>query len=161
MNEQSANTQPPKFSIKPIYKRRDLLPIWIKVFVWVFFLFGAAVPIALVFGALKIPFELSLYGLQTKEVFSGLGLSILALFALKSIVSYALWTGKEWAITIGKVDAVIGLLICILVLFPLLQPKINLRLEPVLLIPYLVKLRNLNNDWKNFYVEANETPVTA
>jgi hypothetical protein len=72
----------------PNTERRKLLPIWIKIFTWIFMLFGAIVPIALVWGFIGNSFQLSIYGLETQYPLSVTGLAILSLFTFKAIVAY-------------------------------------------------------------------------
>jgi hypothetical protein len=84
-------------------KRRTLLPWWIKFFIWVFIIFGSFVPIGIVSGLLGINFHLSLYGLETNEPLSAIGIIISLLFLFKGITAYVLWTEKDWAILFGGI----------------------------------------------------------
>src|SRR5438309_11554660 len=79
-------------------KRRKLIPVWIKIFIWIFFVIGATLPIAILFGIAGKNFNLSLYGLETFDSFSKVGIIILSLFLLKAMVSYSLWFENDWAI---------------------------------------------------------------
>ena len=79
-------------------RRRDLLPLWIKIFIWIFLIFGTILPVILILGIIGINFNLSLYGLETTQPLSLIGLLITILFALKGIVAFGLWMEKEWAI---------------------------------------------------------------
>ena len=134
-------------------RRRALLPWWIKTFTWIFLVFGALAPVGLIFGAFGAHFDLSLYGLKTNQPLSVLGLSIMAMFLLKGIAAFALWTEKNWAITIGQVDAVIGIAVCVFVMFvyPFIDDQSGFRfffrLELLLLIPFLLRLRKIEREW--------------
>jgi hypothetical protein len=134
-------------------RRRNLLPWWIKTFIWIFLLFSVMVPVSIILGLLGTDFDLSLYGLATNKPFSWVGLSIIGLFALKGITAYALWTEKDWAIDVGLTDAIIGIVTCAFVMFvyPSLteyaDSKLNWRLEIILLIPYLLKLNKIKPLW--------------
>lgn len=132
-------------------KRWKLLPWWIKVFVWIFLVFGILAMPLFIYGLLGYHYELSLYGLETNNPLSPIGLLLTAIFVLKGIVSYSLWYEKDWALTLGIIDAIAGILICILsMLLPLILDNggvINYRLELLILIPYLIKLFNLRASW--------------
>ncbi|MEM9337494.1 MAG: hypothetical protein AAGA66_02115 [Bacteroidota bacterium] len=103
-------------------RRRKLLPIWIKIFLWIFMVFGAIVPVGLVLGAMGIDFNLALYGLETTNALSITGLLIILFFAIKGTVSFGLWTEKDWAVNLAIIDAIVGIVACsfvMLVLMPL------------------------------------------
>jgi hypothetical protein len=141
--------------IKPeIGRRRKLLPWWIKVFTWIFLIFGMIIPIAFIFGILGFSFQLSLYGLESNTPLSAIGLGIMGVFLLKGITAFALWMEKDWAIDLGQVDAVVGICICVflMVIYPMIDTnpgfKFNFRLELLLLIPFLVKLGTMKEQWK-------------
>ncbi len=135
-------------------RRRDLLPTWIKIFVWIFLIFGAAIPIILILGAIGMNFSISLYGLQTMNPFSLVGLFLTLLFILKGIVAYGLLTEKEWAVKFAIIDAVIGILVCILVtaILPFLGNNngmnISFRLELIPLILYLIQMKKIKSEWE-------------
>lgn len=134
-------------------RRRDLLPTWIKVFVWIFLGFGVMVPIIIVLGLLGWRFELSLYGISTYTPFSIIGIIITLLFTLKAIVAFGLWTEKDWGPKLAIIDGILGVLVCIFVMIlPLVFPgdniNFNFRLELALLIPYLLNMFKLKSEWE-------------
>lgn len=134
-------------------RRRALLPWWIKTFAWIFLAFGALAPVGLIFGAFGVQFDLALYGLKTNQPFSSLGLCIMAMFILKGIAAFALWTEKNQAIIIGQIDAVVGIAVCVfvMVVYPFIDDQAGFRfffrLELLLLIPFLVKLGKIKDEW--------------
>jgi len=136
-------------------RRRKLLPTWIKVFVWIFLLFGVMMPVSLIFGIMGLGFSLSLYGLDSLDPFSPVGLFITLLFTLKGLVAFGLWTEKDWAVRVALVDAVLGILLCVMVMLilPFLnaQDGLNLtfRLELFALVPYFSKMQKIKVDWDN------------
>lgn len=136
--------------------RRKLLPWWIKIFIWIFIIFGVFSPIGLVFGIFGFQFNQALYGLETNDPFSATGLVILTIFTLKGIVAYGLWFEKRWAVQLGIGDAILGFSICSFVmLYPVLTgtgANINFRLEIILLIPYLVFLVKSKGVWLSLSV---------
>jgi hypothetical protein len=140
------------FSNTPI-QRRKLLPWWIKFFVWVFMAGGVLAVLGVILGlTTNIPFQMALYGLSTHNPASLTGLFLTALFFIKGVVSYGLWVEKNWAIDVAQADAVLGIVICTVVMFmPFIDSdngfRMNFRLELALLIPYLIKLRNIKPQW--------------
>jgi hypothetical protein len=133
--------------------RKKLLPLWIKIFAWIFLVLGAFVPIVLVLRLTGYNAQLALYGLETNEPFSSLGIIIATVFAIKGVAAFGLLKEKDWAIKIGIVDATIGITICTLVmLYPIINSdaKFSLRLELVALIPYLLRLMKIKNQWETF-----------
>ncbi len=138
---------------KQIIRRRNLLPWWIKLFTWIFLLFGAIAPFGLIFGLLDFNFQLGLYGIETFEPISYTGLLLIGVFLFKGIIAFGLWTERDWAILLGQIDAIIGIVICFFVMFVLhfiddrygfIMP---LRLELILLIPFLIRLRKVKDEW--------------
>lgn len=136
-------------------KRRALLPIWIKIFVWIFMIFGLIAPLGLIAGLLGFSFELSLYGLETFRPISVLGLGIILLFALKGTVAFGLWWEKTWAVLWAMIDATLGIMICIfsMVVLPLITENgsqfLTFRFEILLLIPYFVRMNRIRALWEN------------
>lgn len=135
-------------------RRRQLLPWWIKVFIWLFLVFGAIVPIGLIAGILGYTFQIALYGLETNQPLSIIGLLLCVLFLLKGTVAYGLWTEKNWAIKLGMFDAIIGITICLFMMFiyPLIDASIQFtfRFDMLILIPYLLRLIKINRTWNSF-----------
>jgi hypothetical protein len=132
-------------------RRRTLLPLWIKVFTWFFMLTGSFVPLILIFGLTGTGVQLSLYGLETDTAFSATGMIITALYILKGVAAFGLWTEKDWAITVATADAVLGIAVCLFLMLWL--PSIDtghsfkFRLEIVFLIAYLVKVQKIKTRW--------------
>lgn len=137
-------------------RRRSLLPGWIKFFTWVFLIFGVMSGVVLILGLFGIELDLSLYGLETTQVYSLTGLILVALFSLKGITAYGLWWEQDWAVTVALGDALIGIAICIFMMLtnPLVEVEdgffnfIGLRLELIFLIPYLIKMLRIRKAWK-------------
>ena len=135
-------------------RRKDLLPWWIKIFIWIFLIFGAIAPLGLILGILGYKFEISLYGLETNEPISIIGISMILLFLFKGFTAYSLLQEKDWAILIGIADAVVGIALCSFsMIYPFIvagaEAKLTFRLELLLLIPYLIKLINIKPEWDN------------
>jgi hypothetical protein len=143
--------------LSPLQKRRrDLLPIWIQIFVWIFMVLGTLAPICFFLGFMGINLNLALYGLETTNPLSILGITLMGLFAFKGMVAFGLWTEKPWAVSGAIIDGILGIVICVLVMIvlPFISngTSINLRLELVPLIPYVLKMRGILSEWdqRNF-----------
>jgi hypothetical protein len=140
---------------KPFNRRKDLLPTWIKVFSWIFMIMGLFVPLSLLLGILGMNFQIELYGMKTNSPISTIGIILTLLFFLKGITAFGLLTEKSWAIKVGLFDAILGILVCIFIMlvYPFIDDipsfSFNFRLELLLLIPYLLKLNKIKNDWEN------------
>lgn len=133
-------------------RRRALLPWWIKFFVWIFIILGSIVPFGLVYGLLNLPFQISLYGLTAYQPFSTLGLGLAALLILKGITAYGLWFEQAWATDLAIIDAVLGITICLIIMFNTFlnaqSGQYSFKLELILLIPYLIKMLKIRQKWK-------------
>ena len=144
-------------------RRRDLLPWWIKTCIWIFLIFGAIIPIAIIYALIGYNFKISLYGIETFKPLSIIGYSLMFLFLLKAIVAYGLWTEQDWAINIGILDTIIGILVCSFVMFiyPLINSASvffqNIRLELLLLIPFLLKLLKIRVEWSTCTKKISQT----
>ncbi len=134
-------------------RRRKLLPWWIKTFIWIFLVFGAIATIGLIIGLLGFNFQLSLYGIDTYEPLSLIGLGLMGIFIFKGVTAFALWTEKDWAIKSGQIDAILGIAICFFMMFinPFIDNEqgfsMSFRLEFALLIPFLIKLGKIEKEW--------------
>jgi hypothetical protein len=132
-------------------RRRALLPWWIQVFMWIFMIMGALSIPNFVAGLLGFHAELSLYGLESHDAVSFTGIVITILFFIKGLVAYGLWAEKDWAINLGYVDAILGILFCLYMMLGLRyfhpDTAFTFRLELLLLVPYLIKLRQLHPEW--------------
>ncbi len=133
--------------------RKKMLPLWIKIFTWIFLVISAFAPIVFVLGLLGYNAQLALYGLETNEPLSSIGILITTIFIIKGITAFGLLKEKDWAIKVGIVDAIIGIIICTLVmLYPIINSdaKFSLRLELAALFPYLIKLFKIKTQWETF-----------
>lgn len=147
MNENTLNLQHLE---NALFRRRDLLPIWIKVFIWIFLIFGALAPFTFACGAFGTNFHTSLYGLESNQAISITGIFITILFIFKGIVALGLWTEKVCAVNLAITDALIGIIICSVMMylsFVNLTNGLVFGFELILLIPYLVKMIKIRTEW--------------
>lgn len=137
----------------PVIARRKLLPVWIKIFIWIFMITGGLAVLGLPFGMLGLNFNIALYGIETVQPLTPAGLMLIAIYLIKGIVAYALWTEKDWAVTAAQVDATIGIIICafIMVIYPMMADSgssFNFRLEIIVLVLYLMKMNQIKEAWE-------------
>jgi hypothetical protein len=138
----------------PQPRRRKHIPVYIRVFSFIFMGFSMVVPIAFLYSLTGMPFQISLYGLSSHDPISLEGLSILGLFALKGLAGFGLWFEKDWGPKVAKADAIVGIILCIfLMAFQGFQFRnaqnspFSFRLELFLLVPYYISLLTLSEKW--------------
>jgi hypothetical protein len=151
--ETEQSSQFKEFEIQPFF-RRNLMPVWFKVFCWIFMIFGAMGILNLMAGLLNYSFSISLYGLESDNVCSIMGILATAVFLFKGLTAYSLWYEKSNAITLGKIDAAAGIVICIvmMVVSPILEKgAFSFRFEIIFLIAYYRKLSDIEYAWHNLH----------
>ncbi len=136
--------------------RRSLLPWWVKLFCWLFMIFGAMViPIAIL-GLFDFHVNIAFYGIESSTVFNLQWAIVSTLFVLSGIVGYGLFYGKDWAIWAGLLlCAMHVVLVASLIAFPLSNANSKIRLEFVLVIIFFIKLLKLKPIW---YLPKNTNP---
>lgn len=144
-------------------RRRELLPWWIKVFCWVFMLFGIAGIICFVLGLFGLKPNLSFYGFTTNEPLSVYGILIIVVAIFKGITAYYLWSEKDEAMLFSKVDAIAGIGICLLFMILVTMNYIIsnsvFRLELLLLAFYLWKIFKIEKEWDSLSPCWRERPA--
>ncbi|QJD95746.1 hypothetical protein HH214_07610 [Mucilaginibacter robiniae] len=157
MSEDNLNLQNETISLLQISRRRKLLPWWVLTFTWIFLVFGAAVPVIVVMGLLKFKFQISLLGLSTNNPLSITALFLILIYLYKGLVAFGLWTEKDWAIKTAKVDAILSIAICLFaMIYTWIIPQtagmhnFSFRLELFIIIPYLLKMRQIQSAWESF-----------
>lgn len=142
-----------EFDNSGLTRRRNLLPVWIKIFLWIFLIGGAVSAILLIAGSLLTHVSLSIYGINANHPYSMTGLLISFLFLFKGIVAYGLWFEQKWAVQTAIVDAIIGIAVCLIMMaiIPFTVPTISftLRLELIPLYFYLMKMQNIKKTWES------------
>lgn len=151
------------FPKRRLERRRKLLPWWVIAFIWIFLLFAAMMPVAIIMGLLKFKFEISVLGLSTNDPVSIIGVFLILLFSFKGVTAFSLWAEKPWAVGLAKIDAIISIVICFGVMaYTLLVPQhsFSLRLELIAIFPYYYKMNQIQYDWENFENPEPPAPVT-
>lgn len=112
-------------------------------------LLGAISVPGLVAGLFGARFELAFFGVETNDPLSWAGLFICAQFILKGVVGFGLWNEKSWSLNLALADAWISVATCVLLMSlpPLIGRGLDIRLELVLIIPYLLKLKKIQPEW--------------
>lgn len=141
-----------EFDKTPII-RRKLSPWWIKTFCWIFMILAVCALSSLIVNLIVPIVHISLYGFSSDIAFSAIGLFIISIMVFKGFAAYSLWFEKPNAISIGKIDAICGVVICVVSMFILPftieDGHFSLRLEILLLIPYYIKLNKIEYEWDN------------
>lgn len=111
--------------------------------------FGPIALMGFIAGAFGVRFDLALFGFETTEPLSLTGFFISIQFILKSIVAYGLWFEKPWGIKLAIIDAFISIGVCT---FSMVGGQyfgypFSVRLELVILIPYVLKLMKIMPQW--------------
>jgi hypothetical protein len=135
-------------------RRRKLQPWWMKTFSWIFMIFIPFIPVVFVlYLFFHLKSQIALYGIETMEPLSVTGVVLSLIFLLKGAVGYGLWFEKDWAINAGILDAIIGIIVCLCVMFvfPLTgvlnSTNMNFRLEILFSGLFLYKLLQLKRQW--------------
>jgi hypothetical protein len=131
--------------------RKKLVPIWIKIFGWLFIVFSIAVPVLAVYSALTgIEAQYSLYGLsETGTIASPIVLFTMVLFIAHGVCAYGLLFGESWGLRSCILLGYLSVMICFGTMFMsvLERGAMTLRLELIVFIPYLIQLRKLRSVW--------------
>ena len=98
----------------------------------------------------SIPAKYEIFGLSSQgSPFAPMALLISAIILSHSISAYGLLFGKDWGLIACLITGHIAIAICIFsMLTSVTTGVINLRLELVLLIPYVLKLRKIKDEWR-------------
>lgn len=158
-----------------ISRRRKLLPWWMKFFIWIFMFLSSYGLFMMFWEIIGSPIDLyftgevSIYGMETYDKYSLLGIFIITLILFKGLTAFMMWTEKDLAIKFGLIDASVGIIICItmMIVYPIFNLvngfwNINLRFEILFLIPYLIKCWKLIKPWDELKepIYQNITPVS-
>ncbi len=76
-------------------RRRNLLPLWIKIFLWFFLIGGLFAAVFLIIGPFLNKIDLSLYGITATHSYTLPGIITTLLLIYKGIVAYGLWFERK------------------------------------------------------------------
>ena len=132
-------------------RRRALVPLWIKIFGWLFLLMGAAVPILPITTAVSgNPASYQILGLSyVGSPYHPMALLISGIVLALAVSAYGLLFGKPWGLKACLITGYGGVALAVATmaysLFAL--NTLTLRLELIAQIPYLIKLNELKPLW--------------
>jgi hypothetical protein len=125
--------------------RKELLPKWIKVFGYIFIFGGIGALINFIFS-LTFGTEGSYMILGLKShgpAYSPMILVLHSIFWLNGICAYGLLFGKNW----GLLACIIFGYVCLAISIGTTLVGPSIHLEPLVLIPYVIKLHKLRIYW--------------
>lgn len=136
--------------------RSNMIPKWIRFFCWVFVIFSPlGIIVSIVALIWNLDSSLSLYGFTTygtNFLYSAISFGVMV---LNGTTAFGLLTERDWAVKLAIADAIVGILLCILsyvaaagVVSPGISVGFHLRLEILLLIPFLVRMVRIRHDWE-------------
>jgi hypothetical protein len=132
-------------------QRRKLVPLWIKIFGWIFIVMGVAVPVlAVVIPLLKQPASYEMFGLRHHgSPFDPMALFISAIILSLAASAYGLLFGKPWGVNACLATGYGGVAICLatMIYSVVSQGSLTIRLELLVQIPYLLKLHKIKPLW--------------
>lgn len=134
-----------------------LLPVWVRVFSWIFLVLGTFNLLALIQSAfVDYPTKISLFGFDYEG--SNRHLKPIALHACLIFFGYAgftlLW-GKKEGIVIGLAAGYIGIaLVIISTILALSNGEKNLHLELLLQIPFVIALHRRQSSWNDEFNQS-------
>lgn len=127
--------------------RKATVPKWIKVFGWIFIVMGALAPF-FYFTSLVFGFSASymIFGLAYEgPAFALMPLLISTIILINGICAYGLLFGKDWGLSTCLLFGYLGLFITIATMFS--GSGLVIRLEPIIQVPYLIKLHKIKAHW--------------
>lgn len=128
-------------------RRRTLLPVWIKIFIWLFMIFGAIAPLPLILGVVSA--KLAIFGFESHDQYSPEGLLVMVIFVYNGIVAYKLWTEQRNAVELALYAAYLNGLLCITaIVIAAFNNHVSIRLELVLLVFFISKLKKIKELWE-------------
>ena len=145
------------------FRRRMLLPLWVKFFIWFFMIWGGIVFLLVGVGLIMGNYiQLSLYGIECDDIFTFSGIIISALYLIKFITAIGLWLEKNWAVELSIVDAILGILVCVISTIITFAGATKysgagvsifiFRFEIIVLFLYLMKMVKVRERWNELEV---------
>jgi hypothetical protein len=143
-----------------VTSRKQLIPLWIKIFGWLFMAMGVAVPLlAVVMAALGQPASYEMFGLRHQgSPFHPMALLISTIILSLAVSAYGLLFGRSWGLNACLVTGYGGVAICLGTMAYSLfsQGSLTIRLELLLQVPYLLKLHKIKPLWLTTGQRASE-----
>lgn len=136
----------------PRSARSSLLPLWIRVFSWLFLVIGVPGTLTALLGFIfNFTFPIFLFGLRSQgPLRAPVTIVLAAAFALVAYAAFALLWGRKDGRQAGLAAGYVGLGICVAVAgASFSEGRIYIPLEPLFQIPFLWKMHALKGRWEN------------
>ena len=132
--------------------RRQLVPLWIKIFGWIFMVMGAVIPLLGIFAvASGQPASYEIFGLRYRgSPFHPMALIICAIILSLAVSAYGLLFGRSWGLNACLATGYGGVVVCVgTMAYAISQGSFTLRLELLAQVPYLIRLHKIKPLWSS------------
>lgn len=128
--------------------RKQLLPLWIRFFSWMFLLFLVS-PIILIVGIIMGYMELRLFGIRYYgAVLRPLPIFMILIMTFHGFAAYGLLWGKWWGVNVGIACAFIGTTLSVIgMISSFTQGKPQFQFSLILQMLFLIELFNVREKW--------------
>ncbi|CAM2069793.1 hypothetical protein SCOR_30740 [Sulfidibacter corallicola] len=129
--------------------RKALLPMWIVIFSWLFLIVGVGTALIWLFSAISGgQFSSSFFGFEASApAFHPYSLGLLGLYTYAAALAGGLLLKLRWAPKAGILWCLVGSTMCII--STVLSQFTVFRLEILVLIAFLIKLKAIRPVWEN------------
>lgn len=131
--------------------RKDLIPIWIKFFSWLFLLFGILAFLGLLSFYFNPIYTIDIFGIN--QASDNLFLSLISALVLifNGVVAYLLIAKEDKAVEIAKINALINIVICVVstILNLYFYKNLTFRIEIFFIWFFYAKMREIQFKWIN------------
>ena len=132
--------------------RKSIVPGWIKFFGWLFMIMGVFAPLAFIVSlATGSESSFTLFGLEsTGSSLSVASVLINGLLLILGVSAFGLLFGKSWGLKACLFSGYLGLVVVVIsTVLQFSAGNLTIRLEPLIQIPYLIKLHKMRAQWKS------------
>jgi hypothetical protein len=128
--------------------RRELLPLWIKLFSWMFLALGGIGLIWLVLGwAIEKETEFAAFGLEASGLpYDAVPFLVTLLLVAHGAAAYGLLSARSWGVIAGLIVASAGVSVCLVTMAQ--QGGMPFRGELILEVPFVWKLLRIRREWE-------------
>ena len=142
-------------------RRRNMIPSWIRFFCWLFaILCPLAIVLIIIFSFTDVVNNISVYGLGASDLFSFSSFLVFIFLGTKGAAATGILLEKGWAIRLAIADGIMGAALSVYNMFfsswitntttaSFTMTNFHLRFELVFIIPYLVKMVKIRQQWED------------
>ena len=131
-----------------VLSRRSLVPVWIKIFGWVFIAMAVlSIPLML-WGAIageNVRFELFGFTYEGPALHP-YAFAMVTLYLFMGMTAYGLIFRRDWGVTGCLANGYIGVALCIISM--ILSGGTNIRVEPIIQLFYIRRLHKIRREWE-------------